>query len=238
MSKDTFQFKEFSIFQKGATLKICTDSCLFGAWAAKQNIPSEKVLDIGSGTGLLSLMFIQKNLNSTLTGIEIDATSASLTDQNFKHSPWSQQLRAVNISLQNFENADAKFDVIICNPPFFENQLESSSSNKNLAKHSSELKREELVEAINKLLNPTGTAFLLFPPDEGEIFIKQGKQEGLYLTRLLKVSDKKESAPIRYLMAFQKMRHDVTEESMYIYEGEKQYSSDFIKLLKDYYLYL
>lgn len=239
MPKEHFQFKQFSIYQKGASLKICTDSCVFGAWVASQRTNAKLVLDIGSGTGLLGLMFAQQNPGSQITGLEIDKDSADLTLLNYQNSPWNNRLVSVNSSIQEFVKAGKfKFDCIICNPPFFENQLLSSKSGNNLAKHSSELKREELIECVISILNEKGIFYILLPPAEAVTFESLAKESGLQLAKISKVKNFDDSNHIRYMMAFEKQKLNLMEEEIFIYAAEKIYSKEFKNLLKDYYLYL
>ncbi len=239
MPKDHFQFKQFGIYQKNATLKICTDSCLFGAWVASQPAVTKKVLDIGSGTGLLGLMFAQQNSGSGITGLEIDEVSSKLTFVNFQNSPWKDQLVSINASLQKFvKNENSKFDIIICNPPFFENQLLSGKSINNLAKHSSELKREELVECVISALQQDGVFYILLPPVEAVNFEVLAEGSGLYLNKISKVKNFEGSNHIRYMMAFAKRKTELSEEELCIYASDKIYSDKFKSLLKEYYLHL
>ncbi|MBC7387576.1 MAG: methyltransferase [Opitutaceae bacterium] len=239
MPQDYFQFKQFSVYQKGATLKICTDSCLFGAWVAYQLNDSEKVLDIGSGTGLLGLMFAQQNLVAKITGLEIDKVSADLTFLNFQNSPWNNRLVSVNLSIQEFVTAGKfKFDSVICNPPFFENQLLSVKLGNNLAKHSSELKREELIECVISILDEKGVFYVLLPPAEAIIFESLANESGLHLSKISKVKNFVDSHHIRYMMAFEKQKVKLIEEEIFIYSTGKAYSDGFKSLLQDYYLYL
>lgn len=117
MANSYFQFKEFRISQERSKMKVCTDSCLFGAWVARHAAPAKKILDIGSGTGLLSLMVMQAFPAASLTAIEIDREAAVESGQNFMRTPWADCMRVETIALQNFAVA-ANFDLVISNPLF------------------------------------------------------------------------------------------------------------------------
>jgi len=240
MSKDTFRFKQFQILQTGSTLKVCTDSCLFGAWVASHLSEGKKVLDIGTGTGLLALMYEQKHTDSSILALEIDTKSAELARYNFDQSPWAKKIVVRNESLQTFtsETASESFDVILCNPPFFEKQLTSINETKNLAKHSSELTKIELVESIFKLLTKKGSAYVLLPPFEAEEFIGLATNFGLFLNENVTVRNKTNGQSFRQMMRFVKLENMLYEGEIVIYISEKVYTSEFVELLKEYYLYL
>ena len=240
MSKDLFRFKQFSVSQTGTTLKVCTDSCLFGAWVATSFSTATNALDIGTGTGLLALMVAQKHSNTSILALEIDKKSAELANLNFESSLWTLYLKVENNSLQNFSESKIAncFDVIFCNPPFFENQLISSNQTNNLAKHSSQLTRQELANAILKLLSDTGSAFILLPELEANHFVTIASKVGLFLTELKTVRNKQNGVVFRQMMRFEKNQKQLSHSEIIIYESEKVYTQDFIKLLKPYYLYL
>ena len=200
---------------------------------------SENLLDIGSGTGLLGLMFAQQHAETEIHAIEIDVKSAELTTSNFQSSPFENKFKSFNTSLQQFQLAHEGFyETIICNPPFFDNQLQSKNLNKNLAKHDFGLTKEELLQGIDKLLSEAGTLYLLLPPVEAGEFIKLASKPKINLSALVKVKNFEHSEPIRYMMRFERNSTDVQEDTICIYVHEKTYSNDFINLLKDYYLYL
>jgi len=240
MPKDQFRFKQFAIVQTGTTLKVCTDSCLFGAWLSNSFVKATNALDIGTGTGLLALMVAQKHSNTPVLALEIDEASSALAKSNFECSPWSDVLKIENCSLQVFSERSlaASFDVIFCNPPFFENQLFSSNRTKNLAKHSSQLTRKELVNSITKLLSDNGSAFILLPEFESNEFVSIANEFGLFLTEQKTVRNKLNGAVFRQMMRFEKNKKEVSESEIIIYESDKVYTQDFVELLKPYYLYL
>ena len=239
MSKNSFQFKQFTIHQEDATLKVCTDSCLFGSWIASAEENFEKVLDIGSGTGLLSLMYAQKNASSLVSAIEIDEHSAELTKNNFSASPWKDRLSSYHTSLQEYSLLiKEKYDCIICNPPFFENNLNSEVHRKNLAKHQAGITKEDLLEGIKILLKEEGTLYILLPPFEARELVILAQKREIYLNDCVSVLNLKGQHPFRVMMKFSSFKKDIEESEMIIYKEEKVYSSEFTNLLKPYYLYL
>lgn len=240
MPKDQFNFKQFTVSQTGTTLKVCTDSCLFGAWVSHSFAVAKNALDIGTGTGLLALMVAQKQLNTNILALEIDEKSAALAKQNFESSPWTNSLKLENSSLQDFSDKTStnSFDIIFCNPPFFENQLTSSNQTRNLAKHSSQLTRQELANAIFQLLTENGSAFILLPEFEADDFVTIASGFGLFLTEQKTVRNKPNRAVFRQMMRFEKNQKGLAQSEIIIYESDKVYTQDFVELLKPYYLYL
>src|SRR5665213_2269699 len=138
LSNNYFSFKKFTIYQERSGMKVCTDSCLFGAWISdkierrKNNVKT--ILDIGTGTGLLSLMLAQKT-TATISAVEIDINSSEEADQNFKRSPWADRLSIIHADIKSWR-AQHQYDLIICNPPFYEDDLLPDDIGKNISKHS------------------------------------------------------------------------------------------------------
>src|SRR5688572_6302630 len=163
MSNNYFQFKRFITYQDKCSMKVCTDACIFGAWIA--NIISNaksgilNCLDIGAGTGLLSLMIAQKT-SALIDAIEIEAYAFEQAKENFSNSPWNQRLRIFYSDVKHF-NSPLKYDFIISNPPFYQNDLTSPLKTKNVAKHSTDLNLDELLGVIKNLLNKSGSFAIL-----------------------------------------------------------------------------
>jgi tRNA1Val (adenine37-N6)-methyltransferase len=237
MPEEIFRFKQFNVNQAGATLKVCTDSCLFGAWVAR-NASGKNVLDIGTGTGLLALMYAQQHPDSALLGLEIEPHTAKLAENNFIQSPWVGRLKVLCTSLQDYvqTNQATCFDVIICNPPFFENQLSSGERLKNIAKHSTQLSRTELIASISQLLAENGTAYVLLPPYEAEMMNKTAQNMGFFLQEKVTVINRANAQALRQMLAFGKTEKPLNEEELIIYAEEKHYSPAFVELLREYYL--
>ncbi len=173
-------------------MKVCTDACLFGALVADQvkTKASTNILDIGTGTGLLSLMLAQR-VPALIDAVEIDEAAYQQAKENFEQSPWKERLSIFNTDILKFD-AGKKYDCIISNPPFFENDLKSSDKNKNAAKHDTTLTLEQLLQTVQKLLNEDGSFAVLLPYHRIEECILLAEKIGLYLNKkvLVKQTDK------------------------------------------------
>ncbi|MEP6682604.1 MAG: methyltransferase, partial [Parafilimonas sp.] len=176
MPNDYFQFKQFLIKQDKCAMKVCTDACLFGAFAATRlPLTVNRILDIGSGTGLLSLMLAQILIDANIDAVEIDEAAAKQAKENFDASLWKERLNIYNESIQQFANSPIRksnYDVIISNPPFYESDLKSDDDKRNLALHSSDLRLEELISITYKLLNNNGSFFVLLPYHRTTYFLE------------------------------------------------------------------
>jgi tRNA1Val (adenine37-N6)-methyltransferase len=222
-------------------MKVCTDACLFGAWISEEvktkNLNFRNVLDAGTGTGLLSLMFAQKNLQSIIDAVEIDEAAAQQARENFEASPWKERLQIYSTSIKQF-NAEKKYDLIISNPPFFENDLKSDDSKRNLALHSSQLSLEELLDAITKHLKEDGLFAVLLSFHRTEQFINLSIQRSFHLIEKVLVKQTPKHHYFRSILLFSKESTHTKESEIIIQNDEGKYTEEFVQLLKDYYLYL
>ena len=155
-------------------MKVCTDACTLGAWADLEN--ASRILDIGTGTGLLALMAAQRNPSADIDAVELDADAFSQAADNVRKSAFSSRIRVVHSSIQGFES-DLTYDCIITNPPFFQSDLRSPDTAKNLAHHAASLSFDQLLFAIDRLLTDSGSCHILLPADEAVVFSQ--KAEGL-----------------------------------------------------------
>jgi tRNA1Val (adenine37-N6)-methyltransferase len=235
MPNDYFQFQQFRVQQGNSAMKVCTDACIFGAWMAKQlQDCTGNLLDIGTGTGLLSLLVAQKN-QLQITAIELDEAAALEAAGNFQQSPWQKRLEVTQADVRDY-SAEAPFDFIISNPPFYENDLPSGNEQRDIALHSKELKLEALITSIHRLLQPAGKWAVLLPEHRRSFAIELANQSGWYLEKQLLVSQRLGVAPFRCCLLFSKRDNSVIEtETLHIRESEA-YSGGMRALLSDYYL--
>lgn len=237
MANTFFKFKQFTIEQDIAAMKVCTDSCLFAAWVAEQfkNIPVHKTLDIGSGTGLLSLMLAQ-NIAGEIHAIEINADALNQTKNNFISSPWKERLKIYHDDIRSFKN-DNLYDLIICNPPFYQKSLLSLHNHINQARHDASLQPHDLIKCVRSFIKTNGNFAVLLPYHLTDQFITMADENNLYVNKLVTVSNFVNSKPIRTMLIFSAAKTDILKSSLAIKNGE-EYSEQFKSLLKDYYLSL
>ncbi|MDQ6756500.1 MAG: methyltransferase [Bacteroidota bacterium] len=222
-------------------MKVCTDACIFGAWVAENvagcKLPVVNCLDIGSGTGLLSLMFAQKNSNSIIDSVEIEVNAINQAKENFSNSPWKKRLFIFNADIKNFIS-DKKYDLIICNPPFFENDLKSILQNKNIAKHDEGLTLKELIQVIKNNLSATGYFAILLPYHRIKYFEELAEKNDLFLKDKLLVRQTPTHHFFRGILFFSHTPSTATIKKLTIKDKEGKYTEPFTRLLKDYYLKL
>jgi tRNA1Val (adenine37-N6)-methyltransferase len=231
-----FQFKQFTIHQDQCAMKVTTDGCLFGAMVANEYKGAKEVLDIGTGTGLLSLMLAQTS-NAIITAIEIDEATCQQAQENFNASPWATRLTAIRTDAKTFAPA-TQYDLIISNPPFFQNDLISPDEKKNAAKHDSTLTLHELIHITDNLLTADGYFAVLLPYHRVDEFINMAKDAGLYLHKKIIAKQTAAHHFFRGILFFSKKENAVEGVEIVIKQESGNYSNDFIGFLKDYYLYL
>jgi tRNA1Val (adenine37-N6)-methyltransferase len=240
MPNNYFQFKQFIIYQDNCAMKVTTDSCLFGAYIAEviQN-PKLKIkncLDIGAGTGLLSLMLAQKT-NTFIDAVEIDEPSYLQSKSNFEQSLWKERLNIFHADITQFDPGK-KYDCIISNPPFFEDDLKSIHLNKNKAKHDVSLTLQQLVNAIDKNLNDDGVFFVLLPYHRTDYFLKEAAGLKFYPLEKVVIKQTPKHDFFRSILAFSRKETLLKTTELIIKDADEKYSENFTALLKDYYLQL
>lgn len=219
-------------------MKVCTDSCVFGAWVAdkieKRLIHPNKILDIGSGTGLLSLMVIQK-FAGMIDAIEINENSFSQTRENFMQSPWDKRLKAFHGDIIVW-NSSEKYDFIISNPPFFEHDLLSPSHDRSQTKHSATLTLEGLFESIKNRLTPHGHFALLLPFHRVQYVKKLAGEKQFYLQEELLIKQTQRHSYFRSILLFGSEPVSIVYDELIIMGKDGNYTESFENLLRDYYL--
>ncbi len=223
-------------------MKVTTDACLFGAWVTHQcrnTIREPLVLDIGTGTGLLSLMISQK-IESVIDAVEIDREAFEQARQNFELSPWKNSIQAIIGDVRQLA-FDKLYEIIISNPPFYENDLRSPSIGKNKAHHDESLLLTELISVIKKNLHPTGKFFLLLPYRRNNEIKKVFEESALRLISKIEVRPTTRHKPFRIMlegMHASEIKEDGNTAEIVIKDEQNRYTQDFTELLKDYYLHL
>ena len=240
MSNNFFKFKQFIVEQDKCAMKVTTDSCLFGSIVANAikntALKIENCLDVGTGTGLLSLMIAQKNNQLKIDAIEIDEQAAMQAALNFRQSPFGNQLQIICGDARKFL-FNKKYNFIFSNPPFFEDDLKSVDVKKNIALHGSELNLEELLQIIKNNLAFGGMFAILLPNHRSDYFEELCLKEYFYCNKKILVKQTPKHDYFRDILFFSTKNISSLQEEIVI-QNNHQYTKEFIELLKDYYLHL
>ena len=242
MANHIFQFKQFTIDQSLCAMKVGTDGVTLGAVADVEK--ARRVLDIGCGTGLLCLMTAQRNGTAEIVGIDIDEDAVRGATQNCEASKWAGRISIGGKSLQEFvEAAPSAFDKIITNPPYFEDSLKAPKASRTLARHTDSLPFSELALSASTLLSDDGSLSIILPTDAHEKFEKIAEEYGLYLRKKTLVYPKPGAEVKRVVGEFVKIKNDeckmqnVEIETLTVEtEIRHQYTDDYIRLTKEFYL--
>lgn len=238
MARNTyFQFKQFRITQDRCVMKVCTDACVLGAWADATG--AGRVLDIGTGTGLLALMVAQQNPEAMIDAVELDEAAVQQARENSAASPFGDRVRILSAAVQDY-TADGQYDVILTNPPFFQSDLLSPDAGVNRAHHAQTLSLKDLLSAVSRLLKKSGRWYVLLPVEESRYLQGiAGESDWVAQSHLL-LTHQPGRRPFRRLTAYaHASMQPVTNpaEELFIYENDgKTYTSAFRALLKEYYL--
>lgn len=218
-------------------MKVCTDACLFGALAADRNRHAANCLDIGTGTGLLSLMIAQKNNDVKIDAVEIHAAAAEQAFENITASPWAKNIHVHHTDILNF-NSGKIYEHIIANPPFFEDDLQSPDAAKNNAKHDTSLNLAQLLDLVAYNLNKDGVFSVLLPYHRVDHFIEEAIKAGLYLNSQVLVKQTVNHDFFRGILFFTKKEIIPQLSELIIKDSTHNYTPEFTAALKDYYLFL
>jgi tRNA1Val (adenine37-N6)-methyltransferase len=235
MPNPWFRFKQFTICQDKCAMKIGTDAILLGAWS---NCSTAKtILDIGTGTGVLALMMAQK-CNAEIYAIDIEEQAIIQAKENSNNSPWNNRVQFFCTSIQNFKSTIKKFDLIITNPPFFQNSLQAPEKARTHARHNITLTPEDIFESTLKLLSKEGKLAIVWPMEQGEIFIELALTKNLYCQRklLVKPNPSKKNHRILLEFGFEKTKQ-ISEELTIETDTRHHYTDAYKELTKDFYLH-
>jgi len=243
MPNSFFQFKKFTVHQDRSAMKVTTDACLFGAWVAKkvksQNPKVKTVLEIGAGTGLLSLMIAQQS-SAMIDAIEIDVDAEQQAKENMDRSPWPDRFQVIHGDAREYPYV-IKYDLIISNPPFYEKEIMSDKETKNIAHHSSALSLKELLSIITSNLAEQGRFFLLLPYKRNKEVINLLKQQSFAVEKIVFIRQSVNHHYFRMMIEGCWLTSKSTEiqfEDLSIWNEGQDYTVEFKLLLKEYYLKL
>ena len=228
-----FTFKQFHINHDRCAMKVGTDGILLGAWAPVEQ--ARRVLDIGTGSGLIALMLAQRSA-ARITAVDVDAECATQAAENFAASPWADRLDAVSVAVQRYDPVE-KFDLIVSNPPYYVDSLLSPDEGRNTARHAAGLPFGELAAAVVRLLAPGGRFALVLPPVEMQRF-RSAALGRLYPVRWTEVYSTPRRGVRRILAEFCTTPVPAPEPARLIIElgGPDSYTEDYRRLTGDFYL--
>ena len=235
MPNPYFKYKQFTVFQDKCGQKVCTDTSFFGAIINPKN--PQSILDIGTGTGVLSLMVAQK-CDGNITAVEIDEDAVNQAQENFKKSKWANRLSCRNGDIREYKKG--AFDLIISNPPFFQNSQKSRNTNKRLARHNDTLSLKELALSVSNLLSEEGEFWVILPEVEMETLKEELLIKNIYPREIFYIKNYIEDTKIsRVVINYTSKKSPIIEKFLAIYKDkQRDYSEEFVDLLKPYYLYL
>ena len=238
MSNSYFQFKQFRVEQGDCAMKVTTEACVLGAWVTHKQ--PRRILDIGTGTGLLALMLAQR-CDCPIDAVEIDHAAAEQAKLNFKNSIWTERLHLHRVDVLKYcSDTSERFDLIVSNPPFFASNLKSINDAKNLAIHSDSLPFEMLLGAFQKLLSADGSAFAIYPEYEADLLKEQAVNVRLCAQDELIIKNKPGDKIFRKIVRISKETGSLETKAkvLHIRDEVGEHSSEFVNLLQSYYLHL
>ncbi|MEY2738288.1 MAG: Protein of unknown function YfiC [Bacteroidota bacterium] len=232
----TFSFKQFNVQQDRCAMKIGTDGVLLGAWTPLINNPYN-LLDIGAGTGILSLMLAQRSNLEQIDAIEIDEGAYEQCVENFEASPWSDRLFCFHAGLDEFvDDPEDEYDLIISNPPFYTDTFKSENTQRDIARFEDALPFEELIEAADLLLSDNGIFSVIIPYKEETKFVSMCKELELFPLKITRVKGTPTAEIKRSLLAFTRIEQTPIIDELTIEISRHQYTPEYIALTEDFYL--
>ena len=234
-----FRFKKFEVVNERSAMKVNTDGVLLGASMTIR--PEDKrLLDIGTGTGTIALMAAQRSCAGTrVDAIDIDEASASEAAANFGNSPWSENMMACNMSLDEFaKETHAMYDLIFSNPPYFEDSLTAPDERKSTARHTSDgLSYRDIFDFASERLVQSGRVSLVLPADQERELCRYARMSGFHLFRILRVRTVPRKAPMRIIAEFARERCDLPSDSILTIQNEGKYTQEYLSLTHNFYLF-
>ena len=226
-----FHFKKFSIKQSKDVFRVGTDGVLLGALVNIEN--SQRILEVGSGSGLISLMIAQRNLIAIITAIDISAEAVKLSDENFKNSPFNERLNCFEADFKHFAGVE-KFDLIVSNPPYFK---ENDSSKDVIARQQTSLSFENLIKLSAEKLKIGGLFSIIIPAEFGDTFTQTATENKLFLNRKITIYGIKNSKPKRLILEFGFEDKEMMMTELIIEKSPRIFTDEYLKLTKDFHLF-
>ncbi|MDH8700759.1 tRNA1Val (adenine37-N6)-methyltransferase [Dysgonomonadaceae bacterium PH5-43] len=233
MSNPFFHFKKFTVYHNLCAMKVGTDAVLLGAWS--NHTSARWILDVGTGSGVIALMLSQRFSDAKVDAIDIDEGAYQQACINFNNSPFKDRLKAFNESFLEF-SPQYKYDLIVSNPPYFNNSLLSPNHSRTLARHTTELNLNTLIEKAKSLLNDKGILALVLPYSSLETTVDIANDNGLHLVRSLSVKPMENRPPKRVLLEFSNSFGEQINKELVLELSRHNYSLEYKALTKDFML--
>lgn len=233
MANSWFQFQQFRIHQDRCAMKISTDAVLLGALAHAEN--PTRILDIGTGTGVIALMLAQRFSQAKITAVELDGDAAVQAGENFRESVFSERLTLVPGRIQDFQS-QYRFNLIVSNPPFFLDHLKSADAKRNKALHTDELSFDALVKKVTELLAESGTFWVILPPRQSMNLEDLAQKSGLFLSQKIMIRDSKVKPVHREVCEFTFHKAVKKDEELVLKDENSNYSGGYSTLLSGFLL--
>ena len=232
MPNPYFSFKQFTVYHDRCAMKVGTDGVLLGAWV--DVVSARNILDVGTGTGLISLMMAQR-CNAQIRAVDIDADAVEQARGNVAASPWQDRIEVELQDICHF-TSETLFDVIVSNPPYFTDSLKCPGKQRNIARHTDFLDFDKLAGSAARLLHPEGVFSVIIPADGKESFLMAATRYGLHLSHQTFIHTKPGSEPKRVLLAFKFFVDKCVTDDLIIELSRHVYSEEYIALTKEFYL--
>lgn len=233
MPNNYFRFKQFTIIQERSAFRIGTDGVLLGAFAEVNG--RRKILDAGTGTGLIALMLAQRS-DAEIVAIEPDGGSFTEASENVLHSKWAGRIQVRNCRLQDYEPEGGKFDLIVTNPPYFIHSLKNPDPVRAETRHNHNLSHKDILEGTGRLLHEDGALQLILPYPEGTVFVAEAQAHGFFCNHILKIKPAPAAGIKRLILTLSRKREKAREQFLTIETGKRHHFTDeYVNLTRDFY---
>ena len=232
MSESVFRFKQFTVHQDRCAMKVGTDAVLLGSWV--KTCDAKKILDIGTGTGIIAMMLAQKS-SADIDAIDIDMKACLQAQENVRESAWAGRIRIHNISFQEFSTTGNQYDLIVSNPPYFSDAPKPSTIERIQSRHTDLLPFNELISGVKKVITPLGKFCVVLPCPEGKKLMDIALRNGLFTNKILRVKTVHDKEKRTILELSQEMK-PIVEEEITIQNSEHTFSKEYAELTSEFYL--
>ena len=233
MPNPYFAFKQFTVRHDRCAMKVGTDGVLLGAWTDLSH--SRRILDIGTGTGLIALMLAQRCMDARITAIDLDSAAVEQAQENIQASPWKDRIEALQQDICTY-HPNETFDTIVSNPPYFIDSLKCPDGQRSTARHTDTLDADRLIGKVSELLTSDGRFSIILPAEQTEDLIRVAGEKGLHPSRQTWVITRPGLSPKRILMEFRKIPVTLQPDELVIELERHVYSEEYIALTKEFYL--